>query len=101
MKSGLTCYINLDKLIVWNEENALARSWDDLNLHPLLKKNLIASGYTHPINAQEYVLKPLMAHLNGDSVRQDARIKSLTGTGKTLTFLVPIINRYLDSLNSF
>ena len=74
----------------------MANRWEELNLHPLLKKNLIASGYLHPINAQEYALKPLMAHLNGDGVRQDARIKSLTGTGKTLTFLVPIINRYLE-----
>ena len=82
------------KPIFWNEESALARRWSDLKLHPNLERNLVACNYPCPINAQEYALKPLMAHLNGfEGVRQDARIKSLTGTGKTLTFLVPIINR--------
>ena len=66
-----------------------------MQLNPLLKENLIGAGYEYPINAQEFAIKPLIAHHNGNGIRQDARIKSLTGTGKTLTFLVPIVQRFV------
>ena len=69
-----------------------------MQLHPLLKENLIAAKYLHPIYGQEYAIKPLIAHHNGTGIRQDARIKSLTGTGKTLIFLISIIQRFVHTL---
>jgi len=47
--------------------------------------------YTSPEPVQRYALKPLVV---GEC---DAKIVSLTGSGKTLVFAIPLVNKLLKS----
>jgi superfamily II DNA/RNA helicase len=65
-------------------------SFADFDIHPILKQNISAKGYTHPMPIQDKVIQPL---LDGRDLIGIAN----TGTGKTAAFLVPLINKiYLD-----
>lgn len=48
-------------------------------------------NYTSPEPVQRYALKPLVV---GEC---DAKIVSLTGSGKTLVFAIPLVNKLLNS----
>ena len=54
-------------------------------------RNLERLKYTSPEPVQRYALKPLVV---GEC---DAKIVSLTGSGKTLVFAIPLVNKLLKS----
>ncbi|RAV29092.1 DEAD/DEAH box helicase [Sinomicrobium soli] len=64
------------------------QTYGEMNLHPLLQKNLHKKGYTHPTEIQEKTISPLV---NGENLVGIAS----TGTGKTGAFLIPIIQQLL------
>jgi superfamily II DNA/RNA helicase len=65
-------------------------SFADFDIHPILKQNISAKGYTHPMPIQDKAIQPL---LDGRDLIGIAN----TGTGKTAAFLVPLINKiYAD-----
>ena len=61
-------------------------SFEKLNLHPLILKAIIDSGYTSPTPIQEQAIPEL---LDGHDVMASAQ----TGTGKTAAFMLPALHR--------
>jgi ATP-dependent RNA helicase RhlE len=66
--------------------------FSDFNLSPALKTRLAAANFTTPTPVQEKAIPPA---LEGKDVLATAQ----TGTGKTLSFLIPIIERLQQSQN--
>jgi len=65
-------------------------SFADFDINPILKQNISAKGYIHPMPIQDKAIQPL---LEGRDLIGTAN----TGTGKTAAFLIPLINKiYLD-----
>ncbi|SEL09793.1 DEAD/DEAH box helicase [Nitrosovibrio tenuis] len=61
-------------------------SFEKLNLHPLILKAIIDSGYTSPTPVQEQAIPELLA---GHDIMASAQ----TGTGKTAAFMLPALHR--------
>ena len=61
-------------------------SFENLNLHPLILKAIIDSGYTAPTPIQEQAIPELLA---GHDIMASAQ----TGTGKTAAFMLPALHR--------
>ena len=60
-------------------------SFEEMDLHPLLLKGVVAAGYEKPFPIQELAIGPLLA---GRSVIGQAK----TGSGKTAAFGLPMLN---------
>lgn len=60
-------------------------SFEKLNLHPLILKAIVDSGYTSPTPIQEQAIPEL---LDGHDVMASAQ----TGTGKTAAFMLPALH---------
>ncbi len=65
-------------------------SFGDFVIHPRLKENIAAKGYTAPTPIQDRIIPHI---LNGRDVVGIAN----TGTGKTAAFLIPLINKVLSN----
>lgn len=61
-------------------------SFDNFDLFPVLKQNIIGKGYTTPTPIQDQAIGPI---LEG----RDFIGLANTGTGKTAAFLIPLINK--------
>jgi superfamily II DNA/RNA helicase len=61
-------------------------SFENLNLHPLILKAIVDSGYTEPTPIQEQAIPELLA---GHDIMASAQ----TGTGKTAAFMLPALHR--------
>jgi len=68
------------------EEVFSAKTFDQLNLSPHLVKNLSELGLTTLTNIQSKALPVIMGG-------KDALIKSQTGSGKTMTYAIPIMQK--------
>lgn len=64
-------------------------SFDDFAVHELIKTNIIAKGYTTPSPIQDQAIP---VALNGQDVIGIAN----TGTGKTIAFAVPVLDRLMQ-----
>lgn len=60
-------------------------SFDDVELHQIVKDNITRARYVHPTPVQKYAL-PIIA------AKRDLMACAQTGSGKTAAFLLPIIN---------
>ncbi len=67
----------------------MTRGFDQLQLHPKLKRAIDALGYTHMTPIQDKVLQYTLGG-------HDAIGRAQTGTGKTAAFLISIINDLLN-----
>jgi superfamily II DNA/RNA helicase len=65
-------------------------SFEDFNMHDLLKRNVLAKGYTAPSQVQDQAIIPA---LEGKDVVGIAN----TGTGKTAAFMLPLLNKLMES----
>ncbi len=63
--------------------------FEDLNLHPIIARNLALIGYLHPRPIQALAIPPA---LDG----RDLIGLAQTGTGKTAAFIVPIAHRLIS-----
>jgi superfamily II DNA/RNA helicase len=63
------------------------KKWEDLNLVKPILRAVKELGFKHPTNIQQMAIPVL------DSGR-DVLASSVTGSGKTAAFLIPIIQRY-------
>ena len=63
----------------------LMNKFSDLSLHPVLQANLAANGFVDPTPVQAEAIPPA---LEGSDVVATAQ----TGTGKTLAFVLPLLN---------
>ncbi len=61
-------------------------SFENLNLHPLILKAIVDSGYTNPTPIQEQAIPELLA---GHDIMASAQ----TGTGKTAAFMLPALHK--------
>jgi superfamily II DNA/RNA helicase len=61
-------------------------SFENLNLHPLILKAIVDSGYTTPTPIQKQAIPEL---LTGHDIMASAQ----TGTGKTAAFMLPALHR--------
>lgn len=61
-------------------------SFAGFDIHPILKQNIVAKGYTHPTPIQDKAIPPLLAGRDLIGIAN-------TGTGKTAAFLIPLINK--------
>ncbi len=61
-------------------------SFENLNLHPLILKAIVDSGYTEPTPIQEQAIPELLAGY-------DIMASAQTGTGKTAAFMLPALHR--------
>ncbi|SIS43008.1 ATP-dependent RNA helicase RhlE [Zobellia uliginosa] len=66
------------------------RSFDQLELHRTLLKNIEEKGYKSPTEIQEKCIDPLMSG-------KDLIGIAATGTGKTAAFLIPMVQQMLAS----
>src|SRR5580704_18413548 len=64
------------------------KSFTELTLSPVLQANLLKHGYTQPTPVQELAIEPALAGRNVVATAQ-------TGTGKTLAFVLPIVQSLL------
>lgn len=64
-------------------------NWSDFGLKPSLIKTLKGAGYANPTEVQSHSLRYIKFHT-------DLIISARTGEGKTLCFLLPIINNLLE-----
>ena len=60
-----------------------------LNLHPSLLRGLKDLGFTRPTPIQADAIPPAMAG-------KDLLACAMTGSGKTVAFLLPILHRLID-----
>jgi superfamily II DNA/RNA helicase len=63
--------------------------WNEFDLRPELVKQLLASGFSNPTEVQSHSLKYVKYF-------SDLIISARTGEGKTLCFLLPIINNLIE-----
>ena len=75
------------------EEYTAKNSFNDFEITPLLKRNIEKRGYTTPSLIQD---KSIPIALKGGDVLGIAN----TGTGKTVAFAVPVINKLILNRNS-
>lgn len=68
--------------------------FEEMPLHEKLKSNLAKIGYTHPTRIQEDTIEYL-------SAGRDLVGVANTGTGKTGSFLIPVIDRLLNTSQPF
>ncbi|GAB1718580.1 MAG: DEAD/DEAH box helicase-like protein [Nitrosospira sp.] len=76
--------LHVSAVFFTSQENNV--SFENLNLHPLILKAIIDSGYTSPTPIQEKAIPELLA---GHDVMASAQ----TGTGKTAAFMLPALHR--------
>src|SRR5690606_4974006 len=81
-------FINKAKVVEQVEAYQPQHSFADFQFHSKLQKNLEHRGYISPTAIQDQAINPVMA---GHDVIGLAN----TGTGKTATFLLPIIHNLL------
>lgn len=81
------------KAVVASEAYVPTYSFDDFNVDPLLKANLVLKGYTTPSPIQDQAIVPA---LEGKDVLGMAS----TGTGKTAAFALPVLNRLINEPQS-
>jgi ATP-dependent RNA helicase RhlE len=62
------------------------KNFSDFSLSPLLKSNLEKNGFSTPTPVQAQVIEPALAGRNIVATAQ-------TGTGKTLAFVLPLLNK--------
>jgi len=95
-KQGITVGINFEKYeaipVEVTGENAPQKigKFEEANLRPLLLENIKKSSYKVPTPIQKYSIPILMAG-------RDLMGCAQTGSGKTASFLIPIINKLLES----
>ena len=68
--------------------NEKMKSFSELTLSPVLQANLLKHGFTQPTPVQELAIEPALAGRNVVATAQ-------TGTGKTLAFVLPLIQSLL------
>lgn len=71
-------------------DGAAKPSFDDIDLSPTMRESLRKAGYEHPSPVQSGVIP---VALSGKDVLGQAR----TGTGKTASFAIPILERFEES----
>jgi ATP-dependent RNA helicase RhlE len=86
-------FVKAAKPVVEEEAYKAQNSFDDFNIDPLLKRNIHAKGFTAPSPIQD---QSIPHGLEGRDVIGVAN----TGTGKTVAFAVPVMNRLLDDKTS-
>src|ERR1700685_4327357 len=64
------------------------KSFSELTLSPILQANLLKNGFTQPTPVQELAIEPALAGRNVVATAQ-------TGTGKTLAFVLPLVQSLL------
>jgi ATP-dependent RNA helicase RhlE len=64
------------------------KSFTELTLSPVLQANLLKNGFTQPTPVQQLAIEPALAGRNVVATAQ-------TGTGKTLAFVVPLVQTLL------
>jgi ATP-dependent RNA helicase RhlE len=64
------------------------KSFTELTLSPVLQTNLLKNGFTQPTPVQELAIEPALAGRNVVATAQ-------TGTGKTLAFVLPLVQTLL------
>jgi superfamily II DNA/RNA helicase len=74
------------------EEVAISHSFNDFNLPEPILANIRAKGFTQPTPIQDKALEPVLAG-------KDVLGLANTGTGKTLAFVLPILNKLLANPN--
>jgi len=65
------------------------KRFTELSLSPVLQANLLKNGFTQPTPVQELAIEPALAGRNVVATAQ-------TGTGKTLAFVLPLIQSLLS-----
>ncbi|HRN70329.1 MAG TPA: DEAD/DEAH box helicase [Candidatus Woesebacteria bacterium] len=83
-------YIKRAKDIVEAPPYIPTKSFAEMNIHPMMKKNIAAMGYINPTPIQDGTIEHIIA---GRDVIGIAN----TGTGKTAAFLIPLLNQMVDN----
>ena len=68
-------------------------SWESQKLHPLLINQIDKAGYRSPTEIQEQSLK--YSHYSVDMI-----VAAKTGSGKTMTYVLPILSNMLNALEN-
>lgn len=83
-------YIKKAKDIVEAPQFIPTKSFAEMNIHPVMKKNIAAMGYINPTPIQDGTIEYI---IQGRDVIGIAN----TGTGKTAAFLIPLLNQMVDN----
>lgn len=69
-------------------------SWTDFGLSPEMLKVIEDMGYTHPSNVQAQTIPLALAG-------KDVLVSSQTGSGKTASFVIPIVEKFKNKNGTF
>ncbi len=80
----------MNKTVVTTSEPVFVpeHSFTDFDVHPNLKKNIVARGYVNPTPIQDKTIPHIL-------LGQDVVGLAETGTGKTAAFLIPLIDKVM------
>jgi ATP-dependent RNA helicase RhlE len=86
-------FIKAAKPVIDVEQYVPTNMFEDFNIHPMIKANIVAKGFTAPSPIQDQTI-PL--GLEGRDIVGIAN----TGTGKTAAFAIPIIHKLMEDRRS-
>uniref|UniRef100_A0A0N5BWD0 RNA helicase n=1 Tax=Strongyloides papillosus TaxID=174720 RepID=A0A0N5BWD0_STREA len=96
-KNDISDYINVNRLddnitVEYSSSGDIKNfySWEECNLNDKLLSNILKAGYVKPRKIQSVVIPYIMQGI-------DVKVHSENGTGKTVAYLVPIINSMLKN----
>ncbi|CAI2367187.1 unnamed protein product [Moneuplotes crassus] len=90
----------LDPCLYLSSYSGLAeskKSFMDYKLHPLLQEGLKRNGFKYITEIQQEVLNSEAISLPGDMLGRNTLLASDSGSGKTLAYLLPILNNIFHS----
>lgn len=83
-------YIKKAKDLIEKPEFIPAKSFAEMNLHPLMKENISKMGYINPTPIQDGTIEYILQNRDVIGIAN-------TGTGKTSAFLIPLLNQMVDN----
>uniref|UniRef100_A0A0K0F8H4 RNA helicase n=1 Tax=Strongyloides venezuelensis TaxID=75913 RepID=A0A0K0F8H4_STRVS len=96
-KNDISDYVNVNRLddnitVEYSSDDDVKNfySWEECNLNDKLLNNILKAGYAGPRKIQSAVIPFIMKGI-------DVKVHSENGTGKTVAYLVPIINSMLKN----
>eukprot|EP01039_Chlorochromonas_danica_P010020 gene10020-11081_t len=87
--------------VILSSSNTLEEDAEHWSLHPILVDSLVKKEFTEFFDIQRVVIPKLLAQNSSPCIYpQDICVSAPTGSGKTLSYALPILNTLLDSEES-
>jgi translation initiation factor 4A len=88
--SGETSGLNIDEALIESNWDTVTDNFDNMELKPELLRGIYAYGFERPSAIQERAIMPIITG-------RDVIAQAQSGTGKTATFTISILQRVSSS----